>query len=133
MSLLAVDDADRTFVSVPVAVVAACAALVLGAGTALWIDDDGDGRDRPAGSPSAACEQALLRADEAVAAAELVDEALAAHTTVVDDLLAGRVDAREAGARAAPVLTEGAQHSVELDVAVQRYEAVARECRAADR
>lgn len=55
-----------------------------------------------------ACAAALLQADEVLQRSVALDEALAQHTQIMDELLAERIDAAEALDRTLPVLTEGA-------------------------
>ena len=84
----------------------------------------------PVAGPTAnpACEAALLRADAALTRAEAVEQALADHTAIIDELLAERIDAQEALDRALPVLTDGATARSQLEEAVTAYEQSREEC-----
>lgn len=80
-------------------------------------------------SPVPACVAALLRADAAVTQAQSVEQALAEHTAIVDELLAERITAEQALDRALPVLTDGATARRQLEQAVGAYRDARERCR----
>ncbi|MCW2614746.1 MAG: hypothetical protein JWN08_1740 [Frankiales bacterium] len=135
MQVLGFDDDDRAFLALPAAALALATALVLGLGLGFVLDRS-SAAAVPADSPAAAestepqgCVAAVDRAVEALAVAREVDVALSAHTDVLNDLRARRVTPEQALQLSAPLLTEGAERSVELDVLTQRFEQVASGCR----
>ena len=85
----------------------------------------------PAAATAApACEAALARADAALTRAEAVEQALADHTEIVDELLAERITSDQALDRALPVLTDGATERRLLDEALTAYRESREECAA---
>ena len=83
----------------------------------------------PAG-PTAApgCEAALLRADAVLTRAEAVEQALADHTAIVDELLAERITADQALDQSLPVLTDGATARRQLEQARTAYDQAREDC-----
>ena len=84
----------------------------------------------PATAPASApgCEAALLRADAVLERSVGVDEALARHTGIMDELLAARITADQALDRTLPVLTDGATERRRLEEAVAAYRASREDC-----
>jgi predicted lipid-binding transport protein (Tim44 family) len=79
-------------------------------------------------TPAPACLAALLRADAALERSVALDEALAAHTDIVDELLAERIDAQEALDRSLPVLTDGATERRRFEQELSAYSESREEC-----
>ena len=80
----------------------------------------------PAAAP--ACEAALQGADAVLERSVAVDEALAEHTGIMDELLAERITADQALDRTLPVLTDGATERRRLEEAIAAYRASREEC-----
>ena len=136
MHVLAYDDADRLYLALPAVALAAVAALAIGAGTATAlgsrVDDGSSSRSQNAASTSASASGGclLLRplGDAVLTEATEVQKALQAQTEGMTDLQAHRLTADDAALRLSPALSAGSQHSVRLDVAVQRYKAAEAGC-----
>lgn len=79
-------------------------------------------------SPSQACVAALEQADAAVRQALGVEQALADHTAIMDELLAERITAEQALDQTLPVLTSGATERGRLEEAVAAYQATRADC-----
>ena len=79
-------------------------------------------------TPAPACLAALLRADAALERSVALDEALAAHTDIVDELLAERIDTQEALDRTLPVLTDGATERRRFEQELSAYSESREEC-----
>ena len=79
-------------------------------------------------TPDPACVAALLRADAAVERSVALDEALARHTEIMDELLAERIDAQEALDRALPVLTDAATDRRRFQQDLSAYSASRQDC-----
>lgn len=134
MHVVAYDDADKVFLSLPSALLGAALALVLGAagGTILGGTDAAASSPRtsataPAG-PSLACTDLRPLADAALGEAVGMQKALQGPTDVVADLGAHRINGDDAAQRLTPALTAGNQHALRFDVALQRYRAAAGAC-----
>jgi hypothetical protein len=79
-------------------------------------------------TPDPACLAALLRADAALERSVALDEALAQHTEILDELLAERIDAQEALDRALPVLTDAATERRRFEQDLSVYSESRAEC-----
>lgn len=79
-------------------------------------------------TPAPACLAALLRADAALERSVALDEALAAHTDIVDELLAERIDTQEALDRSLPVLTDGATERRRFEQELSAYSESREQC-----
>ena len=89
------------------------------------------GTSTPGADPGTpACEAALARADAALTRAEAVEQALADHTAIADELLAERITPEQALDRSLPVITDGATDRRLLDEALTAYRQSREECAA---
>ncbi len=79
-------------------------------------------------APAPGCVAALLRADAALERSVAVDEALAQHTAIMDELLAERITPQEALDRTLPVLTDGSTERRRFEEAVTAYQEARQEC-----
>ena len=75
-----------------------------------------------------ACEAALLRADAALERSVALDEALAQHTEIMDELLAERIDVEQALDRTLPVLTDAATERRRFEQDLSAYVESRQEC-----
>lgn len=96
--------------------------------------DDATASAAPSASSAAgaasppACRTALERADAALERSVAIERALAAHTDVVDELLAERIGTQEALDRSLPVLTEGATERGRFAQDLEAYRAARGQC-----
>ncbi len=127
MDVVVYDEEDRRYVPLVGVLVLALVVAALTAGVSLLLlRDSGEAgaatpppaavsRPQPGSvdptlgtGDSGACQEAVQRADVVVRRSERIADALASHTRVMDDLLAGRTTAQQALDRDLPALTEGA-------------------------
>lgn len=84
--------------------------------------------DPQAATTDGTCAQALADADRALDRAGDLDRELAAHTEVLDDLLAKRTDAAGVLDRSLPVLTEAATDRLRFAEELKAYRAARKTC-----
>jgi hypothetical protein len=82
----------------------------------------------PEGSSAPTCASALTRADAALERSQRLEQALAEHTRLMDELLAQRLDTQQALDQTLPVLTEGATQRRLFAEDVAAYERARQEC-----
>ena len=151
MDLVVYDDDEKRYVPWAVALTAALLVALLTAGLTFLLARGASGdeaqqavggqsspepataptADAPSGTgptPAPACEAALLRADAALQRSAAVEQALADHTAIMDELLAERITAQQALDRTLPVLTDGATERRRLEEALAAYQDARAEC-----
>jgi hypothetical protein len=84
--------------------------------------------DPQAGSTGGTCTQALAAADTALDRAGNLDRELAAHTKVLDDLLAKRTDAAGVLDQSLPILTEAATDRLRFAEELKAYRDARKAC-----
>lgn len=82
----------------------------------------------PGSTPTDACARAVQGADVSFVPAFGVDAALAAHTKVMDRLLAGQITPRQALNLGGVSLVQGAANSARFDIAYRAYLQVVKQC-----
>jgi hypothetical protein len=151
VDLVVYDDDEKRYVPWAVALTALLLVALLTAGLTFLLARQASGSEEPqavggvsspepatapttpapaSATAAPACEEALLRADAALTRAEAVEQALADHTAIVDELLAERITADQALDRSLPVLTDGATDRRLLDEALTAYREAREECAA---
>ena len=152
MDLVVYDDDEKRYVPWAVALTAALLVALLTAGLTFFLARGASGdeaqqavggqsspepatapsaTDEPSGTgptPAPACEAALLRAEAALQRSAAVEQALADHTAIMDELLAERITAQQALDRTLPVLTDGATERRRLEEALAAYQDARTEC-----
>ena len=156
MDLVVYDDDEKRYVPWAVALAALLLVALLTAGLTFLLARQASGAEdpqsvggvtspEPATAPSSAppsaagstpvgpteapdCDAALLQADAVLSRAEAVEQALADHTAIVDELLAERITADQALDRSLPVLTDGATARRQLEQARDAFEQSREEC-----
>lgn len=126
MDLVAYDDDDRRYLSLPAVLLSMVLVALVGVGATLVATGGSDVRasepsvSAPQGlqvpspssagsaAPADACAQALRRADTALERSARIEQALAAQTQVVDGLLDERLTAAQVLDRSLPALTQAA-------------------------
>jgi hypothetical protein len=81
----------------------------------------------PVASPE--CKTAVDRASKSLAHAVQVERNLAEHTTIMNDLLRGKIDGDTALRRGTPSLIRGAAESSKFDIALADYKQVVNQCK----
>jgi hypothetical protein len=81
----------------------------------------------PVASPE--CKTAVDRANKSLAHAVQVERNLAEHTTIMNDLLRGKIDGDTALKRGTPSLIRGAAESSKFDIALADYKQVVNQCK----
>ena len=89
--------------------------------------------DPQAGATSTSCAQAFATADAALSRAGLLGRELAAHTKVLDDLLAKRTNAAGVLDQSLPILTEAATDRLRFAEELKAYQDARKGCAAANR
>ena len=79
-------------------------------------------------SPAPACLEALRSADVALERSTQLEQALAEHTRLMDQLLAGQLDPEQALEQTLPVLTSGATDRRRFEEELAAYERLRQEC-----
>ncbi len=82
----------------------------------------------PAAGPAPSCADALAQADAALERSERIEQALAEHTRLMDELLAQRLDTQQALDQTLPVLTQGATERRLFAQELAAYERSRQEC-----
>ena len=145
MDLVVYDDDEKRYVPWAVALAGVLLVALVTAGLTFLLARQASGQSQeqavggsaspaPASAPSAGsspappCVEALQRADAALERSASLDEALAEHTSIMDELLAERIDAAQALDRALPVLTEGATQRERFEQELSAYTASREQC-----
>lgn len=127
MILIAYDEYDRRFFSLTLLILVALAAVVVAVGVSLAMRPSAQ-RPSAATTIGISCSAALRAADRALGEAQQVEQNMSSHTSVMNDLLAGRITTPQALDRGMPSLIAASQHSTRLDQDIQDYRLAAPKC-----
>ena len=151
MELVVYDDDDRPYVPwrvvlsalLLVAAVVGAVTFLLGRSVSSADEISGVSSVQPATAPSGAagtaspragttprptCFGALAQADAALEHSERIEQALAEHTRLMDELIARRLDADQLVEQSLPVLTQGATERRRFAEELQAYELARQVC-----